>query len=268
MKNLVFVNVNFIGNAGDFWCTPLKYYNFEKYNPIHVHFMDVWHYLNNEAGHEHGNIRDSVVVLGGGGLLTTDGNFIQQTTEFLVKNNKVIFWGVGSNTFETPTYDILKHPNVLLSGIRDIVYGVDVDYLPCVSCKHKVFDQEFIEGESVGLIEHPRHPITITEYEKITNQSEIDKIISFIRSKKTILSSTFHGCYWSQLLDKKVLYVKTIGKINSKIVNMKNRVLSCDSTDYFEKIKSLSSTNGVLNESRKLNDDFYNKTINILETIL
>lgn len=268
MKNLIFVNVNFIKNAGDFWCTPLKYYDFGKFNPIQIHFMDVWYYLNGENNFEHGNIRDSIVILGGGGLLTTEGNFMQKTTEFLVQNNKVIFWGVGSNTFEKTTYDILKHPNVLLSGIRDIVYGVDVEYLPCVSCKHKLFDKRYPEGESVGIIEHSRHPIEINEFEKISNQSEIEEIIKFIVSKKIILSSTFHGCYWSQLLDKKVLYVKTTEKINSKIVNMKNRIPNCTINDYSEKIKFIGSTQGMLDESRKLNDDFYNKTISILESIL
>jgi len=268
MKELVFVNVNFIGNAGDFWSSPLKYYNFDRFNPRHVHFMDVWSNLKEDSGYDYANIKDSIVVIGGGGLLTTEGNFIQQTTEHLVKNNKVIFWGVGSNTFETPTYEILKHPNVLLAGIRDIVYGIDVDYLPCVSCKHNLFDVNYIEKDSIGIIEHPRHPVEIFNIEKITNQSEIDKILNFIASKKIILSSTFHGSYWSQLLNKKVLYVKTLGKINSKIINMKHRIPICDTYDYLEKIKFVSSTEGMLEESRKINDDFYKKTINILENLL
>ena len=90
MKEIIFINVNYLGNAGDFWSTPLKYYDFSNFEFRHVHFMDVWSYLNGESGYEHANIRDSVVIIGGGGLLTTAGNFLQETTEFLVKNNKVI----------------------------------------------------------------------------------------------------------------------------------------------------------------------------------
>jgi len=268
MKNLVFVNVNFMGNAGDFWCSPLKYYNFDKFPHKHIHFMDVWSFIKGDLGYEHANIKDSIVILGGGGLLTTQGNFIQETTEYLIKNNKVILWGIGSNTFETPTYEILNHPNILLAGVRDIVYGLDINYLPCVSCKHSLFDEDYIETDSLGIIEHPRHPIEVEGIDKITNQSDIDKIIKFIGSKNLLLSSTFHGTYWSQLMNKKVLYVKTVGKVNSKIINMKHRVQSCDINDYLEKIMHVSSTHGLLDESRKLNDDFYEKTIKILENNL
>jgi len=172
MNQIVFTNVNYYGNAGDFWSTPLKYYNFDKYPIKHVHFMDIWDSLQN--GNNQNLIKDSLVVIGGGGLITTEGNFLQQTTEFLVKNNKVIFWGVGSNTFEEPAYDILYHPNVILSGIRDIVYGVNIEYIPCVSCKHRLFDKSYESINSIGIIEHPRHPIDIKGFDKITNQSSIE----------------------------------------------------------------------------------------------
>ena len=263
MNQIVFTNVNYYGNAGDFWSTPLKYYNFDKYPIKHVHFMDIWDLLQN--GNNQNLIKDSLVVIGGGGLITTEGNFLQQTTEFLVKNNKVIFWGVGSNTFEEPAYDILYHPNVILSGIRDIVYGVNIEYIPCVSCKHRLFDKSYESINSIGIIEHPRHPIDIKGFDKITNQSSIEDIINFIASKQIILSSTFHGTYWSQLLNKEVLYVKTTDKVNSKIINMKHRVTICDNLNYNENLIPTSKSQGVLIESRKLNDSFYEKVIKIFE---
>jgi hypothetical protein len=175
---------------------------------------------------------------------------------------------VGSNTFEKPSYDILNHPNVILSGIRDIVCGLNVDYLPCVSCNHPLFDKEYSSIESIGIIEHPRHPINIPGFDKINNQSNIESIINFLSSKSKIVSSTFHGIYWSQLLDKEVLYFKTTDTINSKIINMKHRIPICDLSNFSEKINNISSTKGMLSESRKLNDDFYLKTIKIFQEYL
>ena len=268
MKQIIFTNVNYSGNAGDFWSTPLKYYNFDGYPIKHVHFMDIWAAIQNQTNYEEYLIKDSLVIIGGGGLITTKGNFLQETTEFLVKNNKVIFWGIGSNTFEEPSYGILNHSNVLLSGMRDIVYGVNVDYLPCVSCKHPLFDKEYTSIDSIGIIEHPRHPINISGIEKIDNQSDIESIINFLSSKSKIVSSTFHGVYWSQLLNKEVLYFKTTDTTNSKIVNLKHRVPICDLSNFSEKINSVSSTKGMLSESRKLNDDFYLKTIKIFQEYL
>lgn len=265
MKEIVFVNVNYDGNAGDFWSTPLKYYDFSKFKIRQIHFVDIWYFLDGKLGYEFAEVKDKLVILGGGGLLTTKGNFMQKTTEYLVENNKVIFWGVGSNTFEEPTYDILSHPNVILAGIRDIVYGINVDYLPCVSCKHPLFDKKYEINENLGIIEHSRLPTQIDGFVKITNQSNIDDIVNFIGTKEVILSTTFHGVYWSQLLDKKVLYVKTGDKVNSKFINMKNRIPICDTSDYWKKLNSVSSSNGMLLESRKLNDEFYNKVIEKME---
>lgn len=268
MKKIIFTNVNYDGNAGDFWSTPLKYYNFSGYQVEQVHFMDIWAAIQNEPNHEHHLIKDSLVVIGGGGLITTEGNFLQQTTEFLVENNKVIFWGVGSNTFQKPSFEILQHKNVVLAGVRDIVYGLNFDYLPCVSCKHFLFDTKYSVTDSIGIIEHPRHPIKIDNISKITNQSDITQIIKFIGSKEKILSSTYHGTYWSQLLDKKVSYVKTTDFVNSKIINMKHRVPICDTSNYMEKLESVSFSKDMLVESRKLNDEFYVKVKKIFDEYL
>lgn len=268
MKQIVFVNINYQGNAGDFWSTPLRYYNFDGYPVKHIHFMDIWFAIENSSNNQEYLIKDCLVVIGGGGLITTENNFMQITTEYLVKNNKVIFWGVGSNTFENPSYDILYHENVVLSGIRDIVYGLNIDYLPCVSCKHHLFDKNYIEEDAVGIIEHPRHPIVIEGADKINNQSDIDNIINFLGTKSKIISSTFHGVYWSQLLNKEILYFQTTDTTNSKIINMKNRVSICNESNHTEKIKTLSSTRGMLKESRELNDNFYKKVIKIFDDFI
>jgi len=265
MKNIIFTNVNYNGNAGDFWSTPLKYYNFNGYPIKHVHFMDICHALEGKPEKKHNLIKDSLVVIGGGGLITTDNDYLQKTSDFLVNNNKVIFWGVGSNTFEKPSYDILKHPNVILSGIRDIVYGLDVEYIPCVSCKHSLFDKIYEENSLIGIIEHPEHPVDIDDIEKISNKLDIEAIINFLATKRKIISSTFHGVYWSQLLNKEVVYFQKSITTNSKIINMKNRIPICNITNYFQKIESLCSTKGMLNESRKLNDNFYKRVIKIFD---
>lgn len=264
MKEIFFTNVNFNGNAGDFWCTPIKYYNFDEYKINHIHFMDFWEAVNGNEKYSHLLLKDRLIVIGGGGLLTTKDDFLQRTTEYLVMNNKVIFWGVGSNTFKTPSYDILFHPNVLLAGIRDIVNGLNIDYLPCVSCKHILFDKEYETKNSIGVIEHPRHMIKIEGSPKINNQSSIQEIVNFLGSNSKIISSTYHGVYWSQLLEKEVMYYKTSEIVNSKIMNMKHRVTICDESDYLEKIEFMSSTKGMLKESRKLNDEFYKQTMMVV----
>jgi hypothetical protein len=69
-------------------------------------------------------------------------------------------------------------------------------------------------------------------------------------------------------LNKKVLYDKTTDKVNSKIVNMKHRVSICNKSDYLDKINQVSQVNDLLSESRKLNDDFYKKVIEIFDKFI
>jgi len=255
MNKVVFSNVNFFGNAGDYWSSPLHYYDFSTIDYEHMHFL----------GFKDNPIKNRVVVIGGGGLIITKTNYLNQILESIVENNKVIFWGVGSNTSCTPYYEILSHPNVLLAGVRDIEIGLKHRYLPCVSCKHILFDKERNESGGVGLIEHPEYPINIGELPKINNSNTIDEILDFIYDKSILISSTFHGAYWSQLMNKKVLHFDEINELNSKFINLKHRIPTCSSKNYKEKIYNLSKVSGLLEESRYLNDCFYKDVLSIIK---
>jgi exopolysaccharide biosynthesis predicted pyruvyltransferase EpsI len=254
MSRVIFSNVNYFGNAGDYWSSPLHYYNFSNIDFEHVNFLNL----------KDNPIKDKVVVIGGGGLIITKTNYLNQILESIVENNKTIFWGVGSNTSCVPYYDILSHPNVLLVGTRDIELSFNHRYLPCVSCKNILFDKSRVESGGIGLIEHPDYPINIPDLPKITNSSKIDEILDFIFDKSIIISSTFHGVYWSQLMNKKVLYFNNTNEINSKFLNLKHRIPICNKEDYKEKIYNLSKVTGLLEESRYLNDNFYKDVISIL----
>lgn len=254
MSKVIFSNVNYFGNAGDYWSSPLHYYNFSNIDYEHMHFL----------GFNDNPVKDKIVVIGGGGLIITKTNYLNQILESVVENNKVIFWGIGSNTSCAPYYEILSHPNVLLAGVRDIQMNLTQDYIPCVSCKNILFDKKRTESGGIGLIEHPDYPINIPDLPKINNSSKIEEILDFIFDKSVIISSTFHGVYWSQLMNKKVLYFNDTNELNSKFLNLKHRIPICNAQDYKEKIYNLSNVTGLLEESRNLNDNFYRKLLSIL----
>ena len=83
-------------------------------------------------------------------------------------------------------------------------------------------------------------------------------------TKSSIISSTYHGVYWSQLLNKNVVFYNDAG-VNSKMINMKHRVNYCNKDNYITKLDISSKSQNLLYESRMLNDIFYNKVISILE---
>ena len=264
MKKVIFTNVAWIGNAGDYYSAPGMYYKFPNINIHHIHFLDFYGAMTKNPDFEEYNVKNKIIVIGGGGLITDEGYYLQDTVNWLVENNKVIFWGVGSNAFQKPYYEIFNNKNVLLVGTRDISPSFNYDYVPCVSCKSHLFDSDYQINSEIGIIEHPLHPVNIEGLPKISNSENIDTIIEFLGSKEVIISSTFHGIYWSQLLGKKVLYYTEDEKINLKYYNMKNRVEFCNSIDYSEKINIISSLKNFKEESRKFNDDFYKKVSNLL----
>jgi hypothetical protein len=260
MKKLFFTNISYLGNAGDFWSTPTKYYDFSKYDYKQIHYMYILDALEGRE-RDYYLLKDSIVVVGGGGLITHKGDHLQKTLEYLVENNKVIFWGSGTNTPLKPQLEILDHPNVILSGIRDFNFK---NYLPCVSCKNILFDKKYLEKGGVGILEGAGFPVDIPYYPKISNDRPIEEILEFIADKSIIISATFHGIYWSQLMSKKVLYYNYGNLVNSKYLNIKHRVDTCTKDNYLEKIYNISSTEGFKEECRLLNDNFHKEVIKLL----
>jgi hypothetical protein len=183
--------------------------------------------------------------------------------EYLIENNKVILWGVGSNTFKEIAWDIIFHKNVLLAGVRDTNHLLGLQYLPCVSCKHKIFDKVNDSSSGIGVIEHTRLPSNLP-LDTVRNNESLEVLIDFILSKEYIISTTYHGVYWSQLLNKVVAYYSLQDIVNSKITNLRHRVPVCNNDNYQDVLQHASRSVGMLEESRYLNDLFYSKVKDIL----
>ena len=264
-ERVVFTNINFPGNAGDHNCSPFQYYKFPF--PVRLaHFPLIEQAIKGE-GWEHFLFKNEIIVIGGGGLITHKGNHLQETLRYLVENNKVILWGIGSNTPLEIDWDILNHENVLLAGIRDKIHGIKAEYLPCVSAKHSLFDKTHSEPQGLGLLEHHDHPIDI-KGDRISNSETIENIVNFISSKESIITSSYHGVYWAQLLNKKVLYYPGPNKLNSKFLNLKHGINVCDEENYKKLLETSSHSVGLLKESRYLNDEFYTKVVNIVQNLM
>jgi hypothetical protein len=267
MKKVIFTHVNFIGNAGDWNCSPFDYYQF-PFDYELVHYMDFMKILTENDFYFNHKFKNRIIIIGGGGLITTKGNHLQEILRYLVKHNKIILWGVGSNTDCDVDWDILNHKNVVLAGIRDRVYGINAEYLPCVSCKHSLFDQPQPISKGLGFHAHRLEQMPISD-DVILNNKSIEEIINYFSSKEAIITTSYHGAYWAQLLNKKVVYYNKNKNevINSKFLNLKHGINVCNSENYKEILEIASSPIGLLKESRYLNDKFYTKVVNIIQNL-
>jgi len=265
LNKVIFTHINYIGNVGDFNCSPFDYYKF-PFDIEVIHYMDFMGAIGGDPNFPHHKFKDRIIVVGGGGLITTQTDHLQKILRYLIENNKVILWGVGSNTSYEVDWDILKHPNILLAGLRDRVYGINAEYVPCPSCKHSAFDNPHPSPKGLGLHAHRANQIPI-EGDKILNNVSIEELINFLSSKEEIITTSYHGTYWSQLLDKKVLHYNENEVVGSKYLNLKQGINICNSTNYKELLEISSKSIGLLKESRYLNDKFYTKVVDIIQNL-
>jgi hypothetical protein len=265
MKKVIFTHINHIGNVGDYNCSPFDYYKF-PFDIELIHYMDFIGALEDNPQFPHHRFKDRIIVVGGGGLITTKNDHLQKILRYLVKNNKVILWGVGSNTDYDIDWDVLNHKNVLLAGIRDRIYGINAEYVPCPSCKHPAFDEPHPSPKGLGFHSHRPNQIPM-EGDKILNNVSIEELINFLSSKEEIITTSYHGTYWSQLLDKKVLHYNENKVTSSKYLNLKQGINICNSANYKKLLKISSKSIGLLEESRYLNDKFYTKVVNIIQNL-
>lgn len=248
-------------NPGDYWSCPSHYFPFSGGQE----FVDI----RNIKGY----LTKDLVVFGGGGLLgrvTWDQNVAD-----LAKNNNVVLWGAGQNTYgqkkkgdmvgikvETNVPSYIKYFNKV--GLRD--YNVGYDWVPCASCMHSVFlkASKIKPTKDILGIEHNKIKLRSDFFSTISHNISVNEIEDFIlkiAEYKNVITNTYHGAYWSLLLGKKVL----IQPWSSKFNNLKWNVDYIGRNEQtqptiFNKLDLLKNNNEhALEEARTANQKFYER---------
>lgn len=102
------------------------------------------------------------------------------------------------------------------------------------------------------MYEHEIQPLSVGEFPKLSNNSDIDKVIEFLGSAENVITNTYHGVYWATLLRKKVIAVPL--RESSRFFFFKHppRLVSKPDTNF-----SLAQSYDCLEECRQVNLDFY-----------
>jgi len=164
-------------------------------------------------------LKDKNLIIGGGGLLFY-ANVLNKL--YAIANGKIITWGLGHNTHNITSIilcDLLSKSH--LNGIRD--YGLNVNWVPCVSCMNEEFDADSDLIYDIVVYEHKHEKILIYGLPKNDNfGNNIKDKLDFLRSGNTILTNTYHGMYWGVLLKRNVL---VINLFSSRFYGMKYPVI-------------------------------------------
>ncbi|MEK6952276.1 MAG: hypothetical protein AABX29_04630 [Nanoarchaeota archaeon] len=251
---LIFTHFSNVDNAGDIYSCPVDYFGKQFENYSKINFVDLK--LNNKDNNN--------LIIGGGGMLHE--GFINILEKLINKQYKVILWGIGINEHNLHSQFFPSFINKFdLVGLRD--WKNPWEYVPCASCMHEVFNNTtYTSKHKCVIYEHYDNIIPINNFPKRSNRlnknETIVDIIHFLSKSEIIITNSYHGAYWGLLLKRKVLIFEPF---SNRFFGFKSEIIYCDRNNWKEKLNTNIDINSdYLNECRKLNLDFFKKTINTL----
>jgi len=222
-------------NLGDCLSSPLEYFQFPGFQVEHLNLLDVLHGLKHPRAPS--PIRGLLatiaernakahVILGGGGLLAPQfQEAIQQIFSQIVQptGGAAIAWGVGQQAYKlggaNQTLDQRRdqirqeieqfpYDNYVkdwdLVGVRDA--GIAQNWVPCASCMHPAFDQDYAIEHDFVVYSHSKFELKLDGFPRLSHaETSMERVLAFLGSGDTVLTSSFHGAYWATLLGRKVL---------------------------------------------------------------
>lgn len=195
MKTILALHIRDTKNVGDRWSCPLEYFSFRGFQTI---FADM---------RQPPDIRPDVVIYGGGSITASP--------DFRRWDCPTIAWGVGHTERQRPWGEKMLAEHQRAAALCDLYFPRDWmmelkgPHLPCASCMHPAFD--------MALDVHPAHDVVRYSAARrievqapedaphMTNEDgDIEAAVRFIASGRKVVTSSYHGAYWAQLLGREV----------------------------------------------------------------
>ena len=199
-----------------------------------------------------------VVIFGGGMLLK---KLEKLPILDRLKKPKKIGWGIGNSRAKEKLGKYGDRPFIQkfdMISVRD--YGVGLRYVPCPSCQLIQLDKEYKVEHDVVVYENTLSAPINTHLPKMGNERPIDEVIEFLGSGDTVISSSYHGIYWAQLLGRKTIAIP----FGSKFNYFKNKPPLCKFRDWESALPEARVYEGFLEESRQLNHDYQEDVLDYL----
>ena len=256
-------------NVGDYYCAPYRYFP-----QLQDRYLDIYGIRSKKRAIRNkwiDEVSHNALIIGGGGLLNRNNFDIQmQLFESLAETGKrVVVWGAGHNARnfhqfnKNKAYDV--DPSKFgLFGVRD--FGMPGEWVPCVSCMHPIFDQEFSETQSVGIVFHKKSlkdkslVNSLANYPTMSNKDDLESLINFIGKSACIVSDSYHASYWAMLMGKKVIAIPN----SSKFYDLKDQPHLSTYNDFEKDLSKAFSFDGLLEEYRERNRIFAAKVFDYL----
>ena len=245
---IVFSHIRNTPNTGDFASCPAQWFDFPE------------HRVQNYAE----PLNDCDTVIYGGGTMN---NWLHGRKP---PNVPRIGWGIGSSRHgETEPWP--DPEGFALVGVREWSAEREAAGLwaPCTSCMSELFDTDWPVWRKVVLFVNAspsikqRYPVAVGGLPTMDNERPMAEILAFLGSAEVVVTNSYHGCWFAQMLGRKVVCLP----YSSKFYGLKYPVVYSDNggLDWKEKSKKACVFPEALMESRGASVLFYNRVMELLE---
>ncbi len=247
---IYFSHIRNTGNTGDLMSGPANWFDFPDHRVVNY---------DEPIGD------DATAVIYGGGTMN---NWLQGRQP--LPNVKSIAWGIGSSRHgESEPWPDPRGFDLV--GVREWTTAREAAglWVPCASCMSPLFDENYeikraavlFVNASPGIRE--RYPVAVGGLPTMSNERPMDEIVAFLGSSETVVTDSYHGCWFAQMLGRRVVAIP----YSSKFYGFKYPVAYSDNRglDWKEKSKKTCGYPEALMESIGASVLFYDRVIDLLE---
>jgi hypothetical protein len=260
---LVFANYCRTTNIGDLMSSPLHYFKFpEKVEHISIRRLGQDHALNASA-----------IIIGGGAVMGTVRRI--PTVSPAVP---IIGWGVGQTHHGgTRRYVSAYAHRYRLLGTRELPLAGDNEvWVPCASAMHEAFDKlkDSTPERKAGVYLNSdpnitsRYPLpmskSLTRLKTQTNRTTMEDALGFLASCETIITNSYHGAYWGQLLGRKVVVA---APYSAKFFGFRYMPTIWNDGSWESAAEKAVVQPGLLDGARSANKRFHQRVLTLLESL-
>nr|WP_162685665.1 hypothetical protein [Roseovarius amoyensis] len=177
---------------------------------------------------------------------------------------KMVAWGVGlplQGTNDNLVKGIAGYFS--LFGTRNYEWKDELNFVPCASCLARCFDQVPLPTNDLVFYVHRRKGTRLEVPDGAPVMSNAwctpQHVIDFIASGDTVVTSSYHGVYWAQLLGRKVICLP----YNAKFKTFQHPPTVADASNWQEHVSKARRTHPLLEEYRALNLSFAMKVAEV-----
>lgn len=200
----------------------------------------------------------------GGGQLFLQLSLVLASIYDLNPNAKVVGWGVGlppAGVRDEKVRAATQHFS--LFGTRNYDRREHLPFVPCASCLSPVFDDIPPTQHEVVFYLHRRKGQRVDlppSAPTLTNAMRSPReVVDFIASGETVVTSSYHGVYWAQLMGRRVICLP----YNDKFQTFQYLPTMLGSDEWKAGMAFATQTPPLLEEYRALNFAFAQRALDL-----